>query len=94
MLRADPKNPDVYVNLAAIYIIIGKNEEAVELCNRAISLQPENATAHNNLAVAYYVLRKYDLAIKHCDLAVAYGYKVKPELLELLKFYRDDQQEY
>lgn len=94
MLSMDPKNPDVYVNLAAVYIVIGKNEEAVELCNRALAIQPENATAHNNLAVAYYVLRKYDLAIKHCDLAVAYGYKVKPELLELLKFYRDDQQEY
>jgi len=89
MLERSPNNPDVLVNLAAIRIIKGDPEGAVELCEKAIAITPENATAHNNLAVAYYVEGEYELAIEHCDLAVKYGYKVKPELIELLRPYRE-----
>lgn len=89
MVTQNPDHPDLYVNLAAIQIRKRNPESAVALCEKAIALEPGNATAHNNLAVAYYLQGDYELAIEHCDLAVKYGYKVKPELLELLRPYRE-----
>lgn len=88
MLKEDPGHPGVYVNLAAIQIKKRNMEDAIALCKKAIALEPNNATAHNNIAVAYYVQGKYDLAIQHCDLAIKYGYKVKDELIALLRPYR------
>ena len=89
MLKQNPDHPGLYVNLAAIQIIKGNPDKAITLCEKAIALEPTNATAHNNLAVAYYVEGEYNLAIHYCDLALKYGYKVKPELLELLRPYRE-----
>lgn len=91
MLEKNPNNPNVYVNIAAIQIIKGNPYEAICLCEKAIKIDPENGTAHNNLAVAYYLLGRYSIAIKHCDLAVKYGYKVKPELIQLLKPHRGQE---
>ncbi|MBU0605020.1 MAG: tetratricopeptide repeat protein [Candidatus Omnitrophica bacterium] len=89
MLKQNPDHPGLYVNLAAIQIIKGNSDKAITLCEKAIALSPTNATAHNNLAVAYYVEGEYSRAIYYCDLALKYGYKVKPELLELLRPYRE-----
>ncbi len=94
MMDQEPKNPDIFVNLAAIQIVKGNPEKAVELCEKAIALEPNNPTAHNNLAVAYYTLGNYELAIEHCDLAVKYGYKVKPELIKLLQPYRVREEDF
>ena len=93
MLKEDPEHPEAYINLAAVQIIKGNAEAAIALCEKAISLEPNNATAHNNIAVAYYVQGRYDLAIQHCDLAIKYGYKVKDELIALLKPHRNNNQE-
>lgn len=94
MLAKDPDHPDLYVNLAAIQIKKRNPESAIALCEKAIELEPSNATARNNLAVAYYLQGEYELAIEQCDLAIKYGYKVKPELLELLKPYREQEEAY
>lgn len=90
MLKKNPGHPDIYVNLAAIQIIKRNPESAAALCLKAIELEPSNATAHNNLAVAYYMQDKYDLAIKEADMAVKYGYRVKQQLLDLLRPYREE----
>lgn len=92
MLTKDPGHPDLYVNLAAIQIKKRNPASAIALCEKAIELEPGNATAHNNLAVAYYLQGEYELAIEQCDLAIKYGYKVKPELLALLKPYREQEE--
>lgn len=92
MLTKDSNNPDLYVNLAAIQIKKRNPESAIALCEKAIELEPGNATAHNNLAVAYYLQGDYELAIEQCDLAIKYGYKVKSELLNLLKPYREQEE--
>jgi tetratricopeptide (TPR) repeat protein len=89
MLTKDPNHPGLYVNLAAIQIKKRNPASAIALCGKAIELEPGNATAHNNLAVAYYMQGDYELAIEQCDLAIKYGYKVKPELIALLKPYRE-----
>ena len=90
MLTQNPDSPGVYVNLAAIQIKKRNAASAIALCEKAIELEPGNATAHNNLAVAYYLQGDYELAIEQCDLAIKYGYKVKPELINLLKPYREE----
>ncbi|MFH1190542.1 MAG: tetratricopeptide repeat protein [Candidatus Omnitrophota bacterium] len=89
MLKQDPEHPDIYVNLAAVQIIKGNTKEAIVLCGKALSLDADNAAAYNNLAVAYYVEGEYETAIHYCDLAVKCGYNVKQQLLDLLRPYRE-----
>ncbi|MFH1772559.1 MAG: tetratricopeptide repeat protein [Candidatus Omnitrophota bacterium] len=89
LINSFPDESDTYVNLAAVYVKTGNYKEALLLCKKAIEIEPNNATAHNNLAVAYYTQELYNLAVSHCDIALRLGYRVKPEFLELLELYRE-----
>ncbi len=68
--------------------MVGRNQEAVMACKKALEIDRNYAVAYNNLALAYYYEKRYDLAINYCDKAIELGYKVVPKLLELLKPYR------
>ncbi len=49
---------------------LGRYEEAVEACDRAIELQPDGALAWKNKGVAFFRLRRYEEALEACDRAI------------------------
>jgi len=53
VLRAAPNHPDALHFLGVIARQSGKNEIAVELISRAISIRPDDFQAHNNLGAAF-----------------------------------------
>jgi len=76
-----------YNDFATLYIARGKFKKAAELLKKSLEIDPKSGVTHNDLAVAYYYMKKYDLAMKHCNAALELGYKVSPELFQLLAPY-------
>lgn len=56
-LELDPKNPDVYNNLAGSYSEIGPASKAFEFYSKAIDLNPNQPLYYHNFASTMYVLR-------------------------------------
>ena len=55
--------------------MVGRYEEAIESCRRAIQLRPELAEAYNNLAWSYYKQNRYAEAVESCKQAI----RLKPD---------------
>jgi TolB-like protein len=53
-LKIDPNNQYVLRNAGRFYTILGKPDESISLCNRALQNDPDNPTALLYLATAYF----------------------------------------
>ena len=87
-IRIDPDLTAGYINLGAAYHMKGMFDEAVAQYERVLQIDADDADAHHNLAIAYYGKGVHKKAIEHCDRAVALGAEIQPQLLALLKRYR------
>ncbi len=59
-----PGNARAHVNLAAELLAVGRAEDAVAECRKALKLKPDSATAYNNLGQAYMKLNRREEAIR------------------------------
>lgn len=69
-LEANPQDADVLNYLAGSVVRLGKNEEAVELAKKAISIRGEESIFHNTLGIAYLCLNNIDAAYEVLSKAV------------------------
>ncbi len=88
----EPGFAEAHYNMGRIYNSLGRREEAIAAFVRTVAIRPEYAAAHNNLAVLYYAKQEFARAVMHADRALALGYPVNPEFLELLKVHRPPTQ--
>jgi len=51
----------------------GRNNQAIKLLKKALSLHPGDATAHDNIAIAYQALGRRKEAVWHFTQAIALG---------------------
>lgn len=58
-------NPILSMNLANVYKIIGKSQDAIRYYELAIDINPKYAKAHNNLAGLYADLNQYNKSLYH-----------------------------
>jgi len=70
MLYYAPDSSRLYNNLAKAYHDAGKNDDLIDLLNKAIQKQPDNALAHNNLGNAYKEIGKYKEAVASYNQAI------------------------
>ena len=61
-LELKPDNPDVQVNLGAIYKDLGSLDQALASTLKALELKPDNPTVHMNLGI-YKDLSSLDQAL-------------------------------
>ena len=80
----DPANPRPYCNLASLYRISGKPEEALGLLLEAVRLDPSFAEAHAALTEIYCVRGDHRAAWRHARVANDSG---EPRAIELLRKY-------
>ena len=66
-----PNNADIYYNMAMTKINLRKNDEAIELINKCISLDEENEKYHRALGTIYLEEGNKDKAIE--EIRVAYS---------------------
>ncbi len=69
-LKIDPTNDEALQVIGLLKLRIGDAKEAVELLEKARSINPANPDHHNNLALAYSRQGRYDTAIKCLDDAI------------------------
>jgi tetratricopeptide (TPR) repeat protein len=58
--QINPKDPEVYASLGALYIFKGEANLAVENLERSIELDPQLAIAHSNYSLALAMVGDYD----------------------------------
>lgn len=72
-IEREPKNPRPYLNLAELYRMEGRGDEALGLMLQSIKLDPAFTAGHVALAEIYSVRADYPAAWKHARLAQEYG---------------------
>jgi tetratricopeptide (TPR) repeat protein len=85
-VAADPVNPRPYYQLALLYRMQGRQDEALGLLLEAIRLDSAFAPAHVALAEIYAVRNDMAAARRHAELAAANG---DPQALEMLRRHGD-----
>jgi tetratricopeptide (TPR) repeat protein len=58
-LKIDPNNQYVLRNAGRFYTILGRADESISLCNRALQNDPDNPTALFYLAIAYFYADRF-----------------------------------
>ena len=69
----EPGNPHPYYNLAQLYRMEGRQEDALGLLLEAVRLDDEHADAHAALAEMYAVMEDYPAAARHALAAEKAG---------------------
>ena len=83
-IAREPENAVPYRNLAQLYRIEGKQDEALGLLLESVRLAPEFADAHASLAEIYAVRGDMPAAWRHARVAEQNG---EPRAVELLRRY-------
>ena len=81
-IAREPHNPEPYHNLAQLYRIQGRQDEALGLLLEAVRLRPDYSAAHAALAEVYAVRGDNRAAWRHARLAESHG---EPRAAELLR---------
>ena len=80
-IAADPSNPRPYYQLALLFRMQWKQDEALGLLLEAVRLDPALAPAHVALAEIYAVRNDMPASQRHADLAAALGDSRAREML-------------
>lgn len=72
-IEREPKNPRPYLNLAELYRMEGRADEALGLMLHAVQLDSAFTAAHTALTEVYAVRGDYAAAWRHARLAQAGG---------------------
>ncbi len=72
-IEREPANPHPYLNLAQLYRMESRGEEALALMLHAVKLDPDFADAHVALAESYVTLGDYPAAWRHAHRAQEAG---------------------
>lgn len=83
-IAREPANPRPWYNLAQLYRMQSKQEEALGLLLEAVRLDEAFADAHVALAEIYAVREDYEAARRHAHKAQEYG---NPRAIDLLRRY-------
>lgn len=81
-IEREPGNAQPYCNLAQLYRMEGRQEEALGLLLEAVRLDDSLAEAHASLTEIYAVLADYPTAWRHARAAERGGVTRGVELLE------------
>jgi cytochrome c-type biogenesis protein CcmH/NrfG len=81
-IAREPSNAQPYKNLAQLYRIEGRQEEALGLLLEAVRLDPTFAEAHVELAQIYAIRGDHRAAWRHARAAEAHGIRSAVDLLE------------
>jgi thioredoxin-like negative regulator of GroEL len=81
-IAREPANPMPYKNLAQLYRIQGRGEEALGLLLEAVRLDGAFAAAHVELSQIYTVFGDFRAAWRHARVAESNGDPSAVELLE------------
>ena len=90
------KNPthENYLQLSLEYYNLGKYQECIDACNKALNIKPDYDLAFNNICSAYIQLGEWELAINACEkgIRISPGNKLLQGNLDYAKQQKQAQQ--
>jgi tetratricopeptide (TPR) repeat protein len=90
LLEKEPDNTEILTNLAEIYQMLWKNEEALPLLNRLLDIEKGNAYAYLLRARTYMALQDSDKALADTE-AVREGEQLEPALYLQIEIYKSKE---
>jgi len=82
-IALDPDYIDAYQQRAFTYLEIGEFENAIDDLNTYIQLFPDDPEIYYLLGLLYYVAEDYEAALVNFDQAIALGFEIPDEDLEI-----------
>lgn len=71
-LKADPKNPDLLVNVGNAYYDAQQFPVAIDYYGRALAIKPADASVRTDMATAYWYMGDTDRAIAEFNTSLTY----------------------
>ena len=65
-----PRDGDIYSNLASAYLGLGRIDEAIAECRKALAIDPDNVGGYNNYGIALVHKGQIDAALRCFQKAV------------------------
>ena len=87
-LKLDPENSYVLRNAGRYYTLLGRLEESIAFCKKAIEKDPDQKTGYNYLVLAYYCTERYKEAY---DLLAKTRYRVWWDLDLVIRFNTEEE---
>lgn len=73
-LTIDPDDSAAYDHGAGVLALLGRREESISFCKRAIALRPDDGGTHYNVACCAALMGEYDWALDLLERAVQLGH--------------------
>ena len=96
VLKMTDKLPEVYFNLAFVYIDLDRQKEAIECLNKFIQLEPNDTEGYYFLATAYFKTRDYEKGYPYFEQrisrfhAIQTQYKLYGERFKKIPFWQGE----
>ena len=85
VLKTDPDNSIVHLNLASSYIKNNDIQKAIDELNIVVKLDPQDIEPHAILAILYSSQNKLDLATQEYETALKNASKLQPDNIDIYK---------
>ena len=69
-MELEPEKTDYYYGKVDCLIKLGRDNEALEYCDKAIDLNPKDSGYYFNKAYYLKELQRYEEALEYCDKAI------------------------
>jgi tetratricopeptide (TPR) repeat protein len=69
-LVVDPTSPGLYNALGAVYLFLGRKEDAIAAHRRYVELAPAEPNAHDSLGITWQAIGEYDRAVAEYQAAL------------------------
>ncbi|MBR2525567.1 tetratricopeptide repeat protein [bacterium] len=79
VLKLTDKLPEVYFNLAFVYIDLDKQEEAISCLNKFLQMEPNDIEGHYFLGSAYFKIKDYEKGFPYFEYRISRTHAIQTQ---------------
>ncbi len=80
VLKITDQLPEVYFNLAFVYIDLDRQQEAIECLNKFLSMEPNDIEGHFFLGSAYFKTKDYEKGYPYFEYRISRSHAVQSQI--------------
>lgn len=80
ILKLTDKLPEVYFNLAFVYIDLDRQEDAIRCLNKFLELEPNDTEGHYFLGSAYFKTKNYEKGFPYFEYRISRSHAIQTQL--------------
>lgn len=79
VLKISDKLPEVYFNLAFVYIDLDRQQEAIDCLNKFIKMEPGDSEAYYFLGAAYFKIKDYEKGFPYFEYRISRTHAIQTQ---------------